>query len=269
MKTGNQNRPKTAGIRFALDYRAMQIIFAVLLALHLGACAGTQSVAKGNDTSALSAADPWETFNRGIDTVNRGLDRVTLKPAAQGYQKLLPAFVRRGATNFFSNLRTPLTIINQILQGKGRAAFSDTGRLLLNSTVGIGGLFDPATSTGLERHNEDFGQTLATWGVPDGPFVMLPLLGPRTLRDALAVPLNIFANPLLHYENTSARDKLWALQALDMRARLLSVESMIDDSYDPYVTVRDAYLQNRRYLIYDGDPPELEDEFLDEFFDEP
>ena len=137
MKTGNQNHPKTAVIKSALGYRAMQIIFAILLALHLGACAGPQSVVKGKDTSALSAADPWETFNRGIDAANRGLDSVTLKPAAQGYQKILPAYVRRGATNFFSNLRTPLTIINQILQGKGRAAISDTGRLLLNSTVGI------------------------------------------------------------------------------------------------------------------------------------
>ena len=215
-----------------------------------------------------SAVDPWEPLNRGIYTVNRGLDTVTLKPAAQGYRKILPSFVRRGVTNFFSNLRTPLTIINQILQGKGRAAFSDTGRLLLNSTVGIGGLFDPATSAGLEKHNEDFGQTLATWGVPDGPFVMIPLLGPRTLRDAIALPLNIFADPLLHYENTSARDKLWGLQALHVRARFLSAGNMIDDSYDPYVTVRSAYLQNRRYLIYDGDPPELEDEFLDEFLDE-
>ncbi len=249
-------------------WRAAQILLVIVTSIILGACAGPESVAKGKDTSALSVADPWESLNRGIDAANRGLDSVTLKPAAQGYQKLLPAFVRRGATNFFSNLRTPLTIINEILQGKGRAAFSDTGRLLLNSTVGIGGLFDPATSAGLEKHNEDFGQTLATWGVPDGPFVMIPLLGPRTLRDAIALPLNIFADPLLHYENTSVRDKLWGLQALHVRARLLSAGNMIDDSYDPYVTVRDAYLQNRRYLIYDGDPPELEDEFLDEFLDE-
>ena len=249
-------------------WQAAQIILVILMSIILGACAGPQSIAKGKDTSALSAADPWESLNRRIDAVNRGLDSVTLKPAAQGYRKILPAFVRRGATNFFSNLRTPLTIINEILQGKGRAAFGDTGRLLLNSTVGIGGLFDPATSAGLEKHNEDFGQTLATWGVPDGPFLMIPLLGPRTLRDALALPLNILADPLLHYENTSVRDKLWALQALSKRARLLSVENMIDDSYDPYVTVRDAYLQNRRYFIYDGDPPELEDEFLDEFLDE-
>ncbi len=250
------------------SWRAAQILLVIVASMILGACAGPESVAKGKDTSALSVADPWESLNRGIDAANRGLDSVTLKPAARGYQQILPAFVRRGMTNFFSNLRTPLTIINQILQGKGRAAFSDTGRLLLNSTVGIGGLFDPATSAGLEKHSEDFGQTLATWGVPDGPFVMIPLLGPSTLRDALAIPLNFFADPLLHYENTSVRDKLWALQVLGMRAGLLSVENMISDSYDPYVTVRDAYLQNRRYLIYDGDPPELEDEFLDEFLDE-
>ena len=250
------------------SWRAAQILLVIVMSIILGACAGPESVAKEKDTSVHFAADPWEPVNRRIDAVNRGLDNVTLKPVARGYRKYLPAFVRRGATNFFSNLRTPLTIINEILQGKGRAAFSDTGRLLLNSTVGIGGLFDPATSAGLEKHKEDFGQTLATWGVPSGPFVMIPLLGPRTLRDALAIPLNIFADPLLHYENASVRDKLWALQVLDARARFLSVENMIDASYDPYVTVRDAYLQNREYLIYDGDPPEYEDEYLDEFLEE-
>ena len=115
----------------------------------------------------------------------------------------MPAFVRRGVGNFYANLRTPLTIINQLLQGKGRTALSDTGRLLLNSTAGIGGLFDPATSVGLVEHKEDFGQTLAKWGVPEGPFVVVPVLGPRNLRDAVTIPLNLFAHPLFHYENSS------------------------------------------------------------------
>ena len=168
-------------------------------------------------------------------------------------------------------LRKPAHAVNHYqpgIAGQGPCSLSDTGRLLLNSTVGIGGLFDPATSAGLEQHHEDFGQTLATWGVPDGPFVMLPLLGPRTLRDALTIPLNLFAHPLYHYENTSVRDKLWGLEAINVRARLLAADTLLEDSFDPYLTIRDAYQQNRRYLIYDGEPPEDYDEYLDEFLEE-
>lgn len=247
---------------------AVQIILVTIISIILGACAGPTSIIRDENTSDQSDEDPWEPLNRGIYTVNDGLDKVALKPVAKGYRKVLPAFVRRGVANFYANLRTPLTIINQVLQGKARAAFSDTGRLLLNSTVGIGGLFDPATSAGLEQHNEDFGQTLATWGVPDGPFVMVPLLGPRMLRDAVTIPLNLFAHPLFHYENTSVRDKLWGLEAINVRTRLLAADTFLEDSFDPYVTIRDAYQQNRRYLIYDGEPPEDYDEYLDEFLEE-
>ncbi len=247
---------------------AVQIILVTVISIMLGACAGSTSIARTEKTADLSAGDPWEPLNRCIYAVNHNLDKVTLKPVAKGYRKVLPAYVRRGVGNFYANLRTPLTIINQVLQGKGRAAFSDTGRLLLNSTVGIGGLFDPATSAGLEEHNEDFGQTLATWGVPDGPFVMVPLLGPRTLRDALTIPLNLFAHPLYHYENTSVRDKLWGLEAINVRTRLLAADYLLEDSFDPYAALRDAYQQNRRYLIYDGEPPEDYDEYLDEFLEE-
>jgi phospholipid-binding lipoprotein MlaA len=176
--------------------------------------------------------------------------------------------MRRGVSNLFSNLRTPLTILNQVLQGKGRAALSDTGRFLLNSTAGVGGLFDPATRLGLEEHREDFGQTLAVWGVPDGPFVMVPLLGPRNLRDTITTPLDLVANPLFHYENTSIRDKLWSLDAVNVRARLLSGEALIEDSADPYITIRDAYRQNRLYLIFDGDPPNNDDDLFDDFLDQ-
>ena len=167
---------------------------------------------------------------------------------------VIPAFAQRGVSNFFTNLRTPLVIINNLLQGKGRDALSDSGRLLLNSTVGLGGLLDPASSAGLEIHNEDFGQTLAVWGVPGGPFVTVPLLGPRTLRDALTIPLNLFTNPLYHYDNSSVRDKLWLLDAIQLRNRLSLAENIIKDSPDPYLTIRESYLQRRQYLIHDGDP---------------
>lgn len=240
--------------------RAFHSVCVLFASLYLGACACADS--------ASVATDPWEPVNRKIYTVNHGLDRVTLKPVAKGYRKLVPSFARRGVNNFFANLRTPLVIINDFLQGKGRDGLSDTGRFLLNSTIGVAGLFDPATSAGLELHNEDFGQTLAVWGVPDGPFVAVPLLGPRTLRDALSIPLNIFVHPLYHYDNTSIRDKLWSLDAIRLRSSLLPAESIVEGSSDPYLTIRESYLQNRKYLIFDGDPPEDDAEYFEEPFDE-
>ena len=231
-------------------------------------CASAPHGSSTGDAAGRVAHDPWEPLNRGTFAVNRTLDRATLRPVSKGYKAVVPQFARTGVGNFFSNLRTPLTIINQLLQGKGRAALSDSGRFLLNSTIGLGGLLDPATDVGLERHNEDFGQTLAVWGVPDGPFVVVPLLGPRTLRDALMIPFNLYADPLFHYDNRSVRDKLYGLQVVHVRARLLSADSLIEDSNDIYIATREAWLQNRRYLIYDGDPPEDDADFYDEYLDE-
>jgi phospholipid-binding lipoprotein MlaA len=255
-------------------YRAMQIIFIVLVLLQVGACASSPNVAEGDAQAEgraqdRSPADPWEPLNRGLYAVSDGLDKVTLKPLSKVYKKITPGFVRRGISNFFANLGSPLNIVNNLLQGKGGDALSDTARFVVNSTIGIGGLIDVATSAGLEKHNEDFGQTLAKWGVPDGPYVMLPVFGPRTLRDAITIPLNIFLDPLFHYENSSVRDKLWILEGIHIRSRLLAAESTIEGSYDPYVTIREAYLQNRAYLIYDGDPPvDDDDDLFDEFFEE-
>ncbi|MDH4048265.1 MAG: VacJ family lipoprotein [Gammaproteobacteria bacterium] len=214
-----------------------------------------------------SAADPWEPLNRQIHGFNDGLDKITLKPLAKGYQAVFPQIVRTGIRNFSSNLRTPLNIINQFLQGKGKAGLSETGRFLANSTFGLLGLVDVATDMGLERKNEDFGETLAVWGVPDGPFVMVPILGPRTLRDALVIPLNILADPLYYYDNAPVRDRIYFVRLVDLREGLLSAESLLEDSTDEYITIREAYLQNRLYLIYDGYPPE-DDDFYDEFMDE-
>ena len=254
-------------------FRPLQITFLVFVLIQVGACASSPKVAQ-RDTQAEENAqvrspdDPWEPLNRGIYAVNDVVDTVTLKPLAKGYKVITPGFMRRGVSNFFANLQEPMNIINNLLQGKGRNALSDTARLVMNSTVGIGGLFDVASSAGLEEHDEDFGQTLAKWGVPAGPFVMVPILGPRTLRDAIAIPFDIFLDPLFHYENSSIRDKLWILKGIQIRARLLTAEGTIDSSYDPYITIREAYLQNRVYLIYDGDPPEDDDDLFDEFFEE-
>lgn len=213
------------------------------------------------------AADPWEPMNRSVYEVNDVLDRSLLKPVAKGYRKILPGFVRTGIGNFYDNLLTPGIMLNNFLQGKGQDGISDLARLSVNSTIGIGGLLDIASRMGLEKHDEDFGQTLATWGVGDGPYVMLPFFGPSTLRDAVAMPVDFFLDPLLHYRNSSIRDKLWVLEVIDLRASLLSAEGLLEKSYDPYITIRQSYLQNRRFDIYDGNPPE-EDDFYDEFLDE-
>ena len=215
--------------------------------------------------------DPWEGFNRGVYAVNDATDRVLVKPLARGYKAVFPNFARRGVSNFFDNLVTPRSSLNNFLQGKPGRGFSDLGRFAMNTTFGVGGLFDVATSAGLEATDEDFGQTLAVWGVGAGPYVVLPMLGPRTLRDTVAMPVDFLADPLYHYDETSVKDKLRVLQIINLRARLLAADALLEESNDPYITIRESYLQNREYEIYDGDPPmddDYYDEFDDEFFDE-
>lgn len=240
--------------------RARNAIALALLAVAMGGCASVP-VEDRADT------DPWEPMNRTLYSVNRGIDKVTTKPLAKGYEKIFPRPVRTGISNFFKNLRTPASSINNFLQGKPKRGFSELGRFVFNSTLGVGGIFDIATAGGLEAHVEDFGQTAAVWGVPDGPYVMIPLLGPSTLRDTLLFPLSIVSDPLYYYDNSSVRDKLRILRIIDVRARLLPLESTLEESKDPYITLRESYLQNREYEIYDGEPPE-DDEFFDEFLDE-
>lgn len=225
--------------------------------LVLGACATTP---EGSHVDY----DPWEPLNRQIFALNDVSDRYFLRPIARGYDAVLPDVVQTGVTNFSRNLRAPGSALNNFLQGKPRNGFSEITRFLFNSTIGIGGLIDVATIGGLERKDEDFGQTFAVWGIPDGPFVIVPFLGPRTLRGAAAIPLNFWADPLWHYENRSVRNQLEFLRLINLRANLLSLDKFLEDSKDPYVTLRESYLQNRRFDIYDGDPP-MEDDFYDEF----
>ena len=244
--------------------RARHTIALTVLLLALGGCANVP-------VEDRAETDPWEPMNRTLYSVNRGIDNVSTKPLAKGYEKIVPRPVRTGISNFFRNLRTPGSSINNFLQGKPKRGFSELGRFVFNSTLGVGGIFDIATAGGLEAHFEDIGQTAAVWGVPDGPYVMIPLLGPSTLRDALLTPLFIWSNPLYHYNNSSVRDKLYILRAIELRARLLPLESTLAESKDPYITLRESYLQNRQFEIYDGEPPEDDDffeEFLDEEFDE-
>ncbi len=242
-----------------------QITTAAIVAslLALSACSSIPAAPKDQ----RAPADPWEPMNRQIHGFNTGFDSVTLKPIAQGYEFIFPQFLRTGIGNFSDNLRTPLSIINNFLQGKGNAGFSETGRLLVNSTVGIGGLFDVADEMGIEQHKEDFGQTFAVWGMSDGPYVSLPFFGPSTLRDGFAMPLNILADPLFWYDVSSVRDKIAITRLVDQRQRLFSAEKLLADSADPYISLRESYLQNRRFVIFDGDPP-VDDDFYEEFDEE-
>ncbi|MCH7830683.1 MAG: VacJ family lipoprotein [Proteobacteria bacterium] len=215
----------------------------------------------------LTESDPWEAANRSMFNVNVAIDNATIKPLSKAYRKVMPSPVRRGVSNFFQNLTTPRSVLNNFLQGKPANGLSELARFLLNSTIGVGGLFDVATTTGLEEYSEDFGQTAAVWGVPDGPYLMLPLLGPQNLRDALLLPLDFLADPLFHYDVSSVRDRIYGLRMIDLRFRLLTVDELLANSTDPYVTLRESYRQNREFEIYDGDPPE-DDDWFDDFLEE-
>jgi phospholipid-binding lipoprotein MlaA len=174
--------------------------------------------------------------------------------------------VRTGVGNFFDNLAYPSTIVNQLLQGKVKEAGQDSARLLINTTLGWGGLFDVATGASLPKHQEDSGQTLGKWGVPPGPYLMLPFLGPATLRDAPARFVDEFSRPLHWWGTDNARWGSLALSLVDQRARLLPLDKTLSETYDPYAFIREAYLQRRQYQVYDGNPPE---EPIEDFGDEP
>ncbi len=211
--------------------------------------------------------DPLERLNRSTYAFNDGLDRAIFKPVARGYRQVTPRFVQTSVSNFFSNAEYPVTLANNLLQGKFTAAASDTARFVLNTTFGLGGLLDPATASGLDRNKEDFGQTLGRWGVPPGPYIMVPFLGPYTLRDGLGSFVDDFAEPRAYLEDDSTRWMLWAADKFDRRVRLLDADALLERTGDSYAFVRSAYLQRREYLVRDGDVP-LDDEALLEELEE-
>jgi phospholipid-binding lipoprotein MlaA len=208
--------------------------------------------------------DPLQGFNRGVQAFNDTADRFVLKPVAKGYKKVTPEIIRRGIGNFFDNLASPLVIVNQLLQGKIKQGVSDTGRFLMNSTLGLGGLFDPASNAGMPQHEEDFGQTFAKWGIGRGPYLVIPFLGPSDVRDGAGAVLNYVVNPTRYIiTDAKTRYSLMALNFVQIRAGLLDAEKLI--SGDRYIFLRDAYLQRREFLNKDG---QVNDEFLDENWDE-
>ena len=241
----------------------MRVGALVLFALLGSGCASAPGRTSGDDR--------WESLNRGVYRFNDAVDRAALKPAAKGYKKITPHWMRVGIANFFGNLEYPATILNQALQGKGKLALRDTGRFLLNTTLGVAGFLDVGTAVGLERNDEDFGQTLAVWGVNSGPYLTIPFFGPSSVRDAPARVVDFFLDPLdyadIPWEATWAKRGLKAVHA---RSELLTLDPTLERTYDPYAFVRDAWVQQREFDIFDGNPPPetLEEEFIEDEADE-
>ena len=228
----------------------------VAIALFVLLLAGCATVPSGKS----DPRDPWEGFNRASYKFNDALDRAIAKPVAKGYKKVTPRVVRTGVSNFVSNLGSITTVVNDVLQGKMKQAGHDSGRFLLNSTLGLGGLFDPASAAGLERNSEDFGQTLGKWGVKSGPYLMLPILGPSTVRDTIGRVPDQFTYPLNYLEDDSTRYIIRGLDFLDLRAGLLDLDPQIEKSYDKYAFIRNAWLQRREFLVTDGEVGDVSSE---------
>lgn len=200
--------------------------------------------------------DPWERYNRTMFKINENVDKAVTKPLAQTYDTVAPLPVKSGVGNFFANIGDVWTGANNLMQGKGRDGLSDLARVVINSTLGILGIFDVASEMGLEEHGEDFGQTLAVWGLPQGPYVVLPFFGSSTLRATAGLPVDITASSTIQLADVAARNSALGLKLVDDRYRLLGAERAADQgSLDKYAYVRDFYLQRRRYEIYDGRPP--------------
>jgi phospholipid-binding lipoprotein MlaA len=227
-------------------------------ALLLAGCATT--------SASRSPRDPLEPLNRGVYKFNDAIDRTVARPVAKAYHDHVPNPIRSGISNAIDNLAYPTTIVNDLLQAKWRAALNDVGRFLLNSTLGLGGLFDPASKEGLDKNDEDFGQTLGKWGVPSGPYLVLPFFGPSSLRDGPMIYPERYTDLRGYLGDWETKWTLIGVGALDTRSELLSVDQVLRNAYDPYLFTRDAYLQRREYQVRDGDVPE---EKLEEPMDEP
>jgi len=213
--------------------------------------------------------DPWERFNRSVFNFNEALDRAIAKPVAKGYVKVTPRVIRTGISNAYSNLDTVPTVINDLLQGKFRQAGHDSARFLMNSTLGLGGLFDPASAAGLDSNDEDLGQTLGKWGMKAGPYLMLPVLGPSSARDAFSRAADTYLEPVWYLEDDSTRYWIRFGDLLDQRAGLLELDAQLERSYDRYAFIRNAWIQRREYQVKDGDVDDQSQELEDEFKDDP
>ncbi len=238
-----------------LKLRLARVALLVVVSLLFVGCASTQST---------DPRDPWEGFNRSIFSFNDTAERWVLKPVAKGYTAVTPDPVEQGVSNFFSNLLELRNVLNDVLQWKWGQAGNDFGRFLINSTLGVAGIFDVARHLDLPKSDgEDFGQTLATWGVGSGPYLVLPFLGPSTVRDTVVLPVDWATDPVSYIDHVPTRNSVRALDFIDKSTLLLDVGGLV--SGDKYIFYREGYLQNRNYLINDG---EVEDSFDDGFGDD-
>ena len=212
--------------------------------------------------------DPLESRNRSIYTFNENLDKAILEPSAEVYDYITPNMLQKGFNNFFYNVNYPITIVNQLLQGNIEEALQDTLRFTINSSIGVFGLFDPASSMGLLQHDEDFGQTLAVWGVKEGPYLMLPFFGPKTLRSLTGDFTDVLFNPLLNINDTNLKMKVNLINILQDRSDFSTLEKELDNSFDPYQYIKDSYTQNRMYKIHNGIITEDDEEEVDFNFDD-
>lgn len=209
--------------------------------------------------------DPLEGYNRAVFRFNDAVDRTVLKPTATAYKNVTPSFMQTGVNNFFGNLSDAWSAVNNLLQGKGQAGMGDVTRVAVNSTFGIFGLLDIASEAGIPKHNEDFGQTLGVWGVPSGPFLMLPVLGPSTVRDTAALPADIGGDIWKYKQPENWRNIGAAIRVVDKRATLLDAVNLLEEAaLDRYEFIRDGYMQRRQSQVYDGNVPRQADEDADE-----
>jgi phospholipid-binding lipoprotein MlaA len=239
------------------------VLFSLIAAINLAGCAA-KKVATNPD-------DPWESWNRGAQSFNSDVDKAVLKPMAKGYKDVAPGPVNQGVTNFFSNINDVGVSVNELLQLKFIQSGMDVSRFLINSTVGVAGIFDVASKLNLPKHNEDFGQTLGFWGVPSGSYTVLPLLGASSPRDAVGLLGDALLNPLTYVSifggvaANAATTGSTLLDVTDTRSDLMSTEKIVDEgAVDRYDFIKNAYQQHREYLIHDGNPPEDSDDLLSE-----
>ncbi|MDE2070268.1 MAG: VacJ family lipoprotein [Gammaproteobacteria bacterium] len=225
-----------------------RLCLAAALAL-LTACASTPP------DYTTQVKDPWEKLNRVTYAFNDKLDKAVARPVARQYVRAVPLPTRNGIHNFLSNLGEPVTILNDLLQGRVGQTFKDSARFVVNSTVGLAGWFDVAKHMDLPQHDADLGETLAHWGVPAGPYVVIPFLGPSDLRDGLSLYPDYHANPLTNDMQARYRNAGTLSDAIDTRAGLLDLDSTLDNAFDPYSFMRDAWIQHRRFELYNGNPP--------------
>ncbi len=226
--------------------------FALLTLLIALLATGCASVPKGKP----DPRDRFERINRSVFSFNQGLDKHVARPVTMAYVAVTPGPVRSGVSNFLANLGYPVVIVNDVLQAKPSPFARDTARFVLNTTVGIGGLFDPATKVGLQSSNEDFGQTLGYWGMGTGPYLMLPLLGPSDARDLVGKVADHFAQPRTYLNSTTLSLGLQGAELVDKRAAALDATEVMNRAFDPYAFMRNAYLQRRQFLVHDGNPPD-------------